>query len=525
MEIAVHPRPRASLREILASLHRDRWKILAAAALTFLAACLLAFALPARYTARSTLLVLLGSEYTVRPEAGSQTLVNDALDREQILKSEIGILGSDDLHLAVISSIGVGRLYPRLLQPPGRLAQARAALRDLIDQAQLALGLDIVRRPTPEALDLALTRFDDALDIVPVKDGSIVDVSFRHQDPELAAAAVNTLVTLYLQRRQAVYVDTQSAMLRDQMAAVRGQLDAATKQLTEFKTGHGIVDFAAERGMLLHQRDELAVALHEADDAVAQATGRLAALKAQLAAMPPTITQYTDTDSDARLATLRNSIQELQGRRDGLLAHYLPESRPVTELRDEIAARQAEFDRLRGDASVSASRIGRNATYDALDLDRDRVGVELQAAQARRQVLAAQLADVDAGLHRLDENEPALQRLTRQLEVAEDNYRTTARLLQDRVVIEDVAARRAANVRVVQPARVPVRPGSLAGLILLAGVLLSAMAGAATAMLADFARSGFISAERLERTLRIPVLASVPESSALAAPALTRLPI
>jgi len=498
-----------SWREILAGAYRDRRKIALAAGLTFLAACTLAFVLPAKYPARATLLVLLGSEYTVRPEAGSPAIINDTLGRDQILNSEIGILGSDDLHLEVIRAIGLGQLYPRLLEPPGPVARALDAARALSDAAAVSLGLAPARARPPSPLDLALIAFDRDLDIAPLKDGSVIDVTYRHRDPALAVRAVDTLVSRYLARRQAIYVDAQSAMVADQVAALRRDVDTATARLAAFKAAHGIADFGVQRDLLLRQRDALAAALHETEAAIAQSAGRLAALQKLLVATPAVVTEFSDTDTDARIAAIRTAVQTLQGKRDEMRAHYLPDSRPMQELQAEIGAREAELRQARTDRSASAVRVGRNATYDALDLERAHTLAEVQAQQAHRATLAVQIAALEAAVARLDAEEPALQDLQRQVSVADDNFRATARMLEDRRVMEDVAARRAANVRVIQAARVPARPHDLTALILFAGGLLSLLAAAAAAAAAGQARRGFIGPETLERTLGIPVLASI----------------
>src|ERR1700712_6127589 len=71
------------------------------------------------YKAKSSLLVLLGTEHTFRPAAGQQFTNSGGVDAEQVLRTESSILGSDDLHRTVIREIGIDKMYPKLLENPG----------------------------------------------------------------------------------------------------------------------------------------------------------------------------------------------------------------------------------------------------------------------------------------------------------------------------------------------------------------------------------------------------------------------
>jgi uncharacterized protein involved in exopolysaccharide biosynthesis len=105
--------PRVSIvKPLVASLLHDKYRVALAGALILLATLVAALAIRPLFEADSTLLVLLGSEYTYRPVAGENISVTNALDREQILRTEIEILESADLHRQVIRAMTVERLYP-----------------------------------------------------------------------------------------------------------------------------------------------------------------------------------------------------------------------------------------------------------------------------------------------------------------------------------------------------------------------------------------------------------------------------
>lgn len=502
-----------SLRDLLESAWHDRrrigWTVAIILALTLLACVLV----PPRYEAEASLVVLLGPEYTVRPEAGTDAVASGTLDSDQIMKAEIEILNSDDLHRAVIRAIGVARICPDCLMPPGTLARVRDAVRTAIDGLRGILGLATGAERAITPLDRALIAFDDALSVEATKDANVVTISYRHKDPVLAAMAVNTLVARYQQLRQALYSDPQLPLVERQVGALSRQLAAAEARLAAFKQSHAIANYGMQRDLLLRRQQDLASGLQDSETLIDELQHRLAALRGELASVPVNVTAYSEKDPDSRTATLQASLQDLQGRAADLGTRFLPGSRVMQDLRAQIDGRVQALAALRADRSASVVRTGRNGNWDTLDLDRARARADLTAAQAQRTTLTAQLAAVGGAIADLTAEEAKLDALSRERDVADDNYRAMVRVLDNRRMIEEVDARRVPTVRMIEAARVPLRPRSLTLLIFAAGLLFSGIGAVVTVLLADLFRLRVIAPATLERRLGIPVLAILPEFS------------
>ncbi len=503
---------RLSAREIGASAWADRRRILEAVTLAFVLAGLAAVLIPARYVASASLVVLLGSEYTYRPEAGTPPSAAGELGPDQIMKAEVEILSSDDLHQATLRRIGLDRTYPGFTNRPGLLGQLAAAIAGLPRAAEQALGLEVppLRELDPTALAV-VRRFDWDLTVEATKDANVLNVSFRNNDPDVAAETVNTLVTLYLERRQALFGDKQSATVQTQVHGLADALSEADSRLALFKASHDIASYDVQRDLLLHRRDDIARAIADSQANRTQLQARVLSLARELAQTPPTVRAYSEDDPDARAATLNTGLQDLRGREADLANRYLPDSRVMQDAHAQVAAREVELKRLHADRSASVQRQARNPTLDALSLDAERAGTDLRAETARLESLGTEFARVDAALHDLQAGAKTLEQLDRERDVADAAYRTAAKVLDDRRMIEAVAAERATNVRVIQPARVPLRPHSLMLPILAAGAVFSVLAGVGTAVLCEATRQGFLSPEQVERRLGLPVLACVPE--------------
>lgn len=487
-----------SLRELLLSAFQDGRRIVILMALTLLLAGGAAVAIKPTYMASSTLLVLLSPEYAYRPEAGAETFVNMALERDAILSSETSILTSTKLQYEVVNKIGPERLYPDTVQPEGWLMRIFHRL----------LG----QRSTRNPLDLSVDQFSQNLMAFPDKSGNTIQVGFRHRDPVLAAEVVNDLVAAYLAARESVYLDVQSDLVQRQVDKLHDSLGLASAELDKYQRESGISDFPTQLDVLLRQQGDLNRQLQAAETTIADASQRAQTIKAQLAKTPMEIVQFSDDESDRRVQATRDALAALKQKETDLRQSYTDSSDKVVAVRSQIAAMQAEMTKLQSSNKPSAVRKGLNETYATLDLDRLRAESTLAAATQQRIAIEQQLASVNKSVANLYEKKAGLEERQRQKALLEQNYATAMKTLDDRRMQENVEAKKATNVRVIQPAGAPLKSNAIRIVILAGGAVISLLVGFLTAFLSDVFRRGFISPDRLERTLGVRVLGSVSSS-------------
>jgi uncharacterized protein involved in exopolysaccharide biosynthesis len=172
-------------------------------------------------------------------------------------------------------------------------------------------------------------------------------------------------------------------------------------------------------------------------------------------------------------------------------------------------------ERLRTARTPLTVRTSRSRTFDAVDLDRSKSEADLNSARARLERDNQQLAELRTQVQRLNENETQLEALQRQRAVAEETYRSLTKTYEDRKLIEAVNARQVTTVRAVQKAQVPLQSTGLRKLLLLAGLVASLMVGMIAAAFLEYGRPVFLSPEAVERSLGVPVLATIADSGGL----------
>ena len=221
-DIIVTPGQTTSTTMLLASLRHDRAWIALAVVATIAIAGIAAWLITPAYQARSTLLVMLGSEYTYRTVPGEQANTAGGLSRDQILRTEIEILEEDDLHRMVIREIGATTLYPSLIAAPGSVSRVSAFAKGVLELVRKKLGLPESEQGQPRPVDpveQALARLDANLTYQAIKDGNGIELMFSHEDPAMAARVLQLLEVVYLARRRELYLTQDGRLVSTEVDA------------------------------------------------------------------------------------------------------------------------------------------------------------------------------------------------------------------------------------------------------------------------------------------------------------------
>ena len=472
-----------SMRETLTNLAVDRWRIAVALVLGLLVTAAAWWTAPVTYVSEASLLLRLGREYMYTPEVGeSQNAAPMAFDRDQTLVAEARILNSRDLHEAVIDKLGAARVYPALAanQPdPGR---QRAA-------AVLALG----RSVESELL----------------KGSNLLQVSFKHVDPVMAATVLNQLVEGYISKRLTLFNRTSANTTAADFEARRTALARAEAELVEFKAKHGIRAFAEEMSLLLSQRSVLDQRLTDNRLSLAQAGGRSQALSGGMATLAGEVTLSTETQRSEAVDHARKLLLDLRLKERDLSAKFSDSNLSVQDVRADIA-RTNDFLREYESQPQRSVRSGRSPALDAAEADLVRTRADQRQASAGASTLVAQRVIIDQRLALLAGSENELRALERERRLAEVNYEAAAKRQRDEQALEALDRQRSSSVSLLQAPRVPLEPKSMRTAILVAGLVGSLVLAIAVAVVSGLLRDTFLTPEQLQRAVDVPVLAVIP---------------
>jgi uncharacterized protein involved in exopolysaccharide biosynthesis len=430
------------------------------------------------YQAYSSLLVQLGEEYVYNPRVGDAGR-GTAPSAGQIMQSELEILGSSAVKEATLQRLGLARVYPELGAAYAKADRSR----------QRAIW------------GSAIKAMETALKIQSAPETSVVRLSFTHKDPMVAAEVLNALVDEYLAYRKTVLVGGDAKVLDQQRKAFEDRLAAAEMSYQDFLAQNGIGDFDAEKASLAQVYGALLTERYSIEAQLSEAEGRLGVTRRQVADAPAVIGLYQDADPSAS-----NKLTALKVDRQDLLSRYRPDSQPVREIDQKIAALQALISGG-GATGVTAQRTGPNPIYQGLQTEKNTL--EAQAASLRQRLAAVvrDLSQVSEKRQRLVALEPRYQDLVRQRDVLSTNVKTFLGRQQESQAARAIALGSDDNIRVVQRAFAPTRGSSLKAPVLAAAFLFALFTALCAGLLRILLRRGFVTPDSTARSLDLPVLA------------------
>jgi uncharacterized protein involved in exopolysaccharide biosynthesis len=198
-----------------------------------------------------------------------------------------------------------------------------------------------------------------------------------------------------------------------------------------------------------------------------------------------------DAKVECRLASVEGQQTILENRIDGIRAKML--------LNDAaLASAEAKLKKLENIARMQDSILTEETLVASL--------------RAENEVLAEQYQQLVEELRQLHANALRIANLEREIEVLETKYRTHVEKLEEARIQHSLDDQRISSVNVLQQATLaetPVGPGKLAKLLL--AILAAAFASATLVLLIEYLDRSFRTAVDVERTLQLPVLATIPK--------------
>ncbi len=445
------------LRDILTILFKHKWKVLISLGVFAAATVIVAYAFFAEtfFVARGVLMVKMGREFYSVNEVGE---TKPAMSQEAVINAEKQIITSRDLVMKVVQDLGPTNLYPKLAKKemPGATVQ-----------------------------ELGVQEFLQNVFVKDTKGSNLIEVYFRHENPYVAAKALNVLVESLRDKHLQVFSTPKSPFLEEQLKQYDERLKGAEKTLAEYKQKHNVVELQAQKDILLKQRSELEFALATEEGRVKELKTKRDFLRTQKDIVPEGVANELRT----QLNTLLRREQEMQEK-------YTDGNKMMVNLRREIQLLRDQLQKQEDD--VRKTEI-------------TRIDAELKPMEVKVANLQRQLAHVSGELRTLDARERAFHELRREVTTTEGNYLTYLKKLEEARISEDMDVRKMTNIVVVQQPSVPVQPMPSRKAKVLGGGLAASFALAiALAFVAEYLPQGLTTPTAAEKKLKLPVLTTIP---------------
>ena len=463
------------LVEYWRSITKRKWGILGLVLLVSLLTTLVVYSLRPSYRATATLMIEQGKSKVVSIEE----VYNGIGGNREYYQTQVEILKSNELARKVIQKLGITK-------------HADFDSRQEIAQPWWPTQWFKSKEPPSEeqVLKAAIRRFGEDLQIQPVRNSQLVQISFTAYDRELAAKVPNMLAEIYIEsdlEARVAMTQKASAWLMERMGDLRTKLETSEKSLQDYRERERIVD---AKGLVLSG----------ASKALEEATTNLVSARAKR----------------AEAEALYNQVQSVkQGRATGgyesipaVLRH--PTVQRMKENEGDAERKLADASKrygpehpkmLQANAELAAARENVKRQIDSVVAG---VTKEYEIAKANEQSIERALGQSKSEIQGLNRKEFQLGVLEREAQANKQLYDMFGNRAKETNVGGDLQSTIA---RIIDPATVPGSAyapkkaqivGTSAAVALLIGVMLS--------LLLDRLSNTINTAGEVEQRLGLPML-------------------
>lgn len=415
------------LEDILYTLFRRKWMILAFAAAGLMGAGALFLIKKPVYQSEAKLLLRYVQENrsATTVDKDSQIKTPDS-GGDALINSELEILGSLDLALQVAEIIG-----PEKIQGTAG-KETNAAKAALI--IQKGMVPDVPRR------------------------SSIIRLVFSHPDPNVAQAVLRQLIVSYLKKHVELHrgLGDLEKFLAQQTDQLKGRLNQTDEALQKIKEKAGIISPEDARKTYNDLMSKIRQELFQIEADIAQRKALLAD------------TAQSKSEDAAALETPLEKVEEYKSicaelsraqsvKRD-MLAKYTPESPALQQFLERITRAEQdkkkleqEFPKLASLGVVAVSASGTN------QIDFGGESTRVKALEARAKVLNTQMSIIKTEMAGLEQAETEIAELMRQRAVEEAHFLSYSKSLEQARIQENLGAGKITNIGEVQAPSFPTR--------------------------------------------------------------------
>ncbi len=498
--------PGIALGDVYYALFRHKGKIIFFSFLGLVAAAGIYFLREPLYESSAKLLVRYVREAKSIEAGGPNAQVQSPDQRgETIINSELEILTSVDLAAQVADAVGPEKIVANTSGGTNRNSAASLILRNLSVEAP--------------------------------KLSSIIRVSFRHSDPQMAQEVLRQLTAGYLKKHAEVHraSGVYDEFLTRQTDDLRSRLNQTEEDLRKLKLKAGVGSLEDSKKLAAEQVARIQENLISAEAELAQRRTMLEKLQGEASttaaqaatnaadtnAAPALVETPMDPEKEKHYRTICAHLESLRQRELDLLLQFTGENVLVKQVRERIAETEKTKEALEA-AEPRLMRSLKTLLPSANPLYADRTAtfdptnelLLVAALEAKVKILNDYLKKAQDDIAAVNDAEAGITDLERKKALQEANYRYFSASLEQARIDEALASGKISNISIVQEASVPrlARKETLKAVAMALGG--GVFGGIGLALLLEFYLSGTVKRPvDVEQKLRLPLFLSIPDFS------------
>lgn len=339
----------------------------------------------------------------------------------------------------------------------------------------------------------------------------LLRISVENTDPEQTAKIANTLVELFQTQNlemNKLTLASSRKFIEKQLQEVKMELEKAENDLLSYKKDNNIIvpTEEAQKGLeKLLDVDNLYSLLSVEQDSIAVSIN---AIQTELATQSERVISSKIISDNPLIQDYKGQITTLQSQLIDLKVKYTATHPEVVSLEERISKlTEALREEVKQEISSQTETI--NPIYQSLYEDLIKLETNWIANQAKLESYQILIQKYEEDLQELPEKELNLLRLERSTKVTAEIYTMLMTKLEETKIAESMFT---STIFLADPATVPAEPVKPnKRLIVMVASLLALFVGLVVSFILEYMDNTVRSAEDIEKMLKIPVLASIPD--------------
>ncbi|WP_315790179.1 polysaccharide biosynthesis tyrosine autokinase [Fischerella sp. JS2] len=352
-----------------------------------------------------------------------------------------------------------------------------------------------------------------------VKGTDVLEVSYTHEDPQLAAKVINKIVEEYT--KQNIQANREEAIsagkfMLQQLPKTEEAVQKAELALRRFKERNKIIVLQEEATAAVNTISKLEDEIAQSQAQLVDVNARLEKLQTQARVNSQEAVSAVDLSQVPGTQKVLTELQEAQSELTVARTRYQPGHPTVANLEEKVSALrsllQQRIEQVGGNnqqistANLQMGEVRQKLIEDLANTDKERVGLERRIAELTNTwSVYKQRANI------LPKLEQTQRELERKLKAAQTTYETLLTRIQEINVAEN---QNVSNARIISPALVPDEPsGTRKALIIAGGGVLGIMLGIIAALAADLIDRSIKTVKEARELFQYTLLGVIPSVS------------
>ncbi|MCA9128647.1 MAG: hypothetical protein KDB22_16285, partial [Planctomycetales bacterium] len=473
---------------------------------------------PREYESEAKLLVRVGREsVSLDPTATtSDTLLLQKTQEEEV-NSAMEVLRSRQIAERVVDRLGAGNILAGRLPAAeggesghqGQIASLADAMRDKVKDVLFSVLLAVGVKDQLSERELAVMELTKSIDIDSERRSTVLSIHALSSTPTMAQAIANAISSEFIDQHLEVTHSLGSFeffVRQAEEAAV--ELEHLSSEKNLYLQANQLVDVAANRQLLVEQLGRIEDVLISSTAELDKVTAEIQDVNLKLEAMPDEIVAAKQQSSDTTWSGMRQTIYDLELREQQLAAKYTNEYPPLAQVREQLAGARQILDKLKSERIDES--MTPNPAKIALQQELQSLETKFAGLKAIVESKQSQHDQVDAELNQLMDRELELDRMQRNIQLAENRLIMLRKKQEEARVLDELHSGRLSNMSVFQPGTLVERAVNPNKKILLAAfIFLGLTGGFSLAILIDQSSRSLRTALDIESRLSLSVLANI----------------